>query len=273
MYELPPHPARPSPSTPSAYRRYRYVALATAIVLLFVVAWMAYRSLWGGRTPIDVNLLLSDDDRPHTLVRKINEEGVYESFHTIVLQQKAYTDLNPAYQAAHDLLATSFSRILSPLPVASYHVTLSGVFDQRATKADVTAYNSLVTSHHDRLERVVYAFDHLPDSDSPLTFTLVDVPINGTGITLHVRPKQPRDEQRLAELVALAQETLGPLYKQQVRWHLTLGYKVPPVESVDESQLAEAKSELLRIFEGVDIVVRPPALCVSPHVDTCEDLH
>ena len=256
----------------SHLHRHRAATLAMTAALLFLVAvWLLCGR--AGRSTVKLSRLLSDDERAHTAIRMIDEAGVYERFHTIVLQQKAHTELHSAYQTAHDLLAARYSRILAPLPVASLHVTLSGVFDQRASQRNLAAYNSAIAAHHERLERVVYAFDHLPAFDPPLAFSLVDVPVNGTGVTLHVAPKHARDQQRLSQLVALAQSTLGPLYKQQARWHMTLANKVPPIDAIAESELAAVQRELRKLFEDVDIMVRDPALCVSPLVSRCDDLH
>jgi len=252
---------------------YRCSLLAIVVVLVVLTYLVLHTPTErDGRSPIPLQLLLSVDDRPSSTIRKIDEQAVYTPFETIVVLQRARTDLHPAYLRAHQVIASNYARLLAPLPVDSYHVTLSGVFDRRQT-ADVTAYNRLITANHERLERLVHTMDHLPATDAPLTFALLDVVASGTGLTLHLRPKQPRDEQCIEWLAALANTTLGPLYKRQKQWHLTLAYKVPPIDAIVESELQRAVDELRAVFAGVDIVVRTPTLCVSPTVAVCTDLH
>ena len=244
------------------------------VLSLLVLAFLLLRSSFEseGRSPLNVQQLLSADTRPSKQIRKIDEEGVYTPFETIVVLQRARTDLHPAYETAHHLLVSSYSRFLTPLPMDSYHVTLSGVVDRSKTD-DVDEYNSLITANHGRLERLVYVMGRLVVDGAPLTFALLDVVATGTGVILHLRPKRSEDGERVEWLAALANRTLGLLYKRQARWHLTLAYKVPPIKKIDENELTAASAELRKLFAGVDVVVRTPTLCVSLNVAICHDLH
>ena len=121
--------------------------------------------------------------------------------------------------------------------------------------SSVDEYNELLTANHERLERLVYAMDHLPAIDPPLTFALIEVLATQTGLILHLKPKLPHDKQRLQWLNTLANHTLGPLYKLQDRSHLTLAYQVPGADKAG-GELAAAVKEVSALFADVDVVVR-----------------
>ena len=245
--------------------------LLLLLLLLLLTLWLVRPSLaTDGRVPIDLNRLLSTDARSSQLIRKIANFS-YQRYDTVVVLMRARTQLHPAYQTAHDLIGTHFPHILTPLPVDSLHVTLSGVFD-RSKAASLTAYNDLIRTHHPRLERALWRLAQLPPAVPPLTFAVLGVITNGTGVVVHLRPKRMEDERLLASLVEVAASGLGPVYHAQQRWHVTLAYKRPSMEWVGQGQLDQIEERLMAAFAGVDVVVERPTLCVSPTVASCQDL-
>ena len=268
-------PPRPSISArPLLAQRRLYVACVCLLVLLGF--WYGWRitgkselSDCRNRIPIDLQLLLSNDTRPTTRMRKLDERGVYQPFLTIVLLQRAQ-HLTPLYEQIHNTLTRDFTHILAPLPAASYHVTLSLIL-YRSRSERVEQFNQLVSLSQERLERAVYAFQQL-SADPPLTWRLTEIVTSGAAVVAVVHPAAAADIDRLDQRMSVARDILGPLYQQQRQWHMSFAYWLPGT-TVSEEERQRVATALSRLLEGEDIVVHRPELCILPNVTHCHLVH
>ena len=165
---------------------------------------------------------------PWQQIRKIDESGAYRQYDdlTTVMKARTHPDLHsPAFHAAHTRLY-SYTNLISPLPLSSYHVTLVEVMGLRHMKS-LAAYNA-----------------------------------NLTAITLRLDPDSVEDARRLQRLLSMARKVLGDeLWVEPVGSHLTLGYKVPNKDVEKMSPVYQPiVDEMDEFYRDVKIVCEPPIL-------------
>ena len=253
-----------------ATQRYLFLAALLTVVLVLLGALASSQSSLhslAGREPIDLTSLLDDDTREASAIVRLDEHGVYAHFHTVSLIMKPRTQATlEAYQRVHAVLR-DHSHILAPLPPASYHVTLSGIFDRRRSPT-LDRHNALISSEHERLERAKFAFTSLGDSGS-LTFRVIGIQDWLVGVALLMQPKGLEDMRRLTRLAELANSTLGPLYRHERWWHSSLAYFIPQ-RDIQQSELAELRVKLMAIVGSVDIEVDGPRICNTRQFGSCD---
>ena len=260
--------AQPSSAgTEPTRSRQRWTA---AILSLAAVALLLLVSLshWldESRESIELQSLMDDDRRETSAIVRLNESGAYSHFHTVTLLMKPRTEATrDVFERMHAVLSR-YGHILSPLPAASCHVTLSGIFDRRRSSS-LEQHNAWITREHGRLEHVKYAFNAL--HDQPLTFRVIGIQDWLVGVALLLQPAQLDDLQRLTALAELANAALGPLYKHEKWWHSSLAYKIPR-RDIRQSELDELRSELLTIASSADIVVDRPRICNTRQFGSCD---
>ena len=237
------------------------VIVLSACTLVYLIA--RGRGASTGRLPLDVNLFLSNDSRPYTDIRKIDEAGVYQRFDDITTVMKVRTELDTAYQATYDLL-TNYSQLISPLPVSSYHVTLVEVMGLKS-KRSLAAYNGNVTANLYRLEQLQYEF---AQQTEPITFHINHITYGASdkhksAIILLLDADTAEDASRLQRLLTMARAVLGDeLWREPMQSHMTLGYKVPKQDK--EAMMCPCfqpiVDEIGEMYREVKIVCDPPIL-------------
>ena len=210
------------------------------------------------RLPI-AESLLSGDDREGPM-EEIDSGGRYQRYEGITVIMPVNTSLQPAvYQQAYDLIYTLYGGIISPLPVDSYHVTLTGIAT-RSKSASLADYNALISDNRARLEAAKWQLTNNARQQHTVTFTVEDAHLGSRGMSLTLRPSSDSDEAELRRLRALMERSLAQLYERQPRWHVGVGYRRLGV-NIEAEEFAKLQASLMDIFRGVEVVVTPPVLC------------
>ena len=247
------------------------LVLASVVVVALWIMWRPWSSA-EPRIPIPLDRLLSNDSRPPEEIVKIDSSGRYQRFDDVTTIMKVQTQLSPAYEAAHELLVRDFSRILSPTPVSSYHVTLHEVIGLKR-RGSLAYYNGNLTLHLPRLERLLYQFSQ---QTGTVTFRIREVSHSipgGSAIVVILDPKTEADAVKLQDLMELAQSTLGEgMYVPWLAWHMSVGYKVPGVVPRTSEEFVAVLKGLQEILEGVDVVCDMPILSVVHDMWTFDPL-
>ena len=257
-------------------RKYAVSAfVVTAAIAVVVLVYTVIAPQWAqpmtwlhpGSEPIDLDALLDDDARETGSITRLDTQGHYTHFHTVSLIMAPQTQpTHDVYESIHALIVSEYSHIAAALPVSSYHVTLSTIFDRRRSSS-LEQHNALLRHEQPRLERAKWAF-HAVD-DAPLTFRVVAIQTWMAGVALLLQPKTIDDLRRLTLLSELANNTLGTLYRHEKWWHSTLAYYIPQ-RVVQQSEVDEMRSKLLKIARSVDIVVQRPHICNTKSLEACE---
>ena len=82
---------------------------------------------------------------------------------------------------------------------------------------------------------------------------------------MRLTPKTARDQARFDELKSTALQILGDMYVEAIPPHMGLGYRIPgriTKKDGKRQQLTELMIGLREIFDGVEVVVDMPILCV-----------
>ena len=236
-------------------------AVTACSVLLLVGAWLLLSVGNDDREPrlSIAESLLSGDDREGPL-EKMDSSGHFQRYEGVTVIMPVNTTLNPqVYQQAYDLIYTLFGGIVSPLPVDSYHVTLTGVAT-RAKFATVAEYNALMTASRARLESVKWQLHNNAKQQHSVAFSVEDARLGARAISLTLRPSTDLDEVELRRFNALMDRSLGPLYYRQPRWHMGLAYRHQGL-TIEQADFAPLQTGLMDIYRNVEVIVTPPVLC------------
>jgi hypothetical protein len=117
------------------------------------------------RSPIALESILSQDDRPSASIRKIDGNGQWLPYPGITVIMAAV--LSSVHQQLYDTILEHLPTIQAqPLPLSSLHCTLCNVRAQARCKS-MEDYNEFVTEHQPRFERLKFAY---AQSSERLTF-------------------------------------------------------------------------------------------------------
>ena len=257
------HSARPGlPSWLRVRRLDRILLIVTACSVLLLCGFWLGVSVSGGdelRRLSIAESLLSVDDRAGPM-EKMDSSGRFQRYEGITVIMPVNTTLSPhQYQKAYDLIYALYGGIVSPLPVDSYHVTLTGV-TVRGRAASLADYNALVTENRARLEAVKWQLHNNARQQRTIAFSVEEARLGSRAVTLTLRPSSDADETELKRLSALMERTLGQLYQRQPRWHMSVAYRRLGL-TIDEAVFEPLQTALMNTFSSVDIIVTPPMLC------------
>ena len=238
----------------------------TLLVLVFVLVAACWLVAGGERdyTPIPLQLLLSDYDVNTTRIHKIDAAGVYQRWDDITTVMPVYTQLSDAYERAYELMRAHYSHLLTPTPVSSYHVTLTSVIGLHFQPLLAT-YNSLIAANQRRIERLKHFFAQQSGNMTFVVNASTSFPLTAPyPTTVRLSPKTPDDQARWEFLNITALSILGELHVDNIPPHLGLGYKRRGLLYNDEvhGELRELMRGLRSIYEGAEVVVDMPRLCV-----------
>ena len=230
------------------------------VLLMCATAWLSLSGGGNDQQRLTIAESLLSEDGREGVVAKIDSRGFFQRDEGVTIVMPANLSLNTdVYLQAYDLIYTRFRSILSPLPVDSYHITLSSIASR--DKATLTEYYQLLTDNRGRLESVKWQLstDALQQQRC-LTFYVADVRFGPVAVSLAMRPKTAVDEAEVQRLNALMDRSLGPTFQRQPRWHLTVAYRRYGL-TIEPAQTEQVQAALMEVFKGVDVFVLPPVLC------------
>ena len=258
------HPtSRGLPSWVNTRRLDRILVVLAACAVVLLVALGALLSLGAGDEPPRLAIaesLLSGDERTGAM-EKIDSGGHYQRYAGVTVVMPVNDTLrHAAFQQAYDVVNTQFGGIVSPLPVDSYHVTLSTVA-VRAKASSLASYNALMSDNRARLEAVKWQLTHdAREAHRAVHFRVADAHLGRRGVSLTLQPSGEADAAELRRLDALAERALGRLYERQQRWHMSVAYRHLGL-SIEPAVFAPLQQSLMDIFRDVELSVLPPVLC------------
>ena len=228
------------------------VLLLAAAVILLVGAGLSRKDSW---TTIDVNLLLSIDERPGAEIRKLDEQGRWELFEGLSVVMPVRTERHSAFRQLFNRVHIDYSMLLTANPFSSYHVTLCTIVLRRDMSQSM--YNKLVADMKPQLERLKA---RLAGETQSVTFNFSGVWWNPAGISIDLQPASEANSATLRYYEAIAADSLGALYVPMQRYHMGWSYIVQSHANGSEVELAELVSSLPGLFAEVAFVATVPQL-------------
>lgn len=258
-----PLPRRGLPTWVNRRRLDRLLYVLTACAVLLLVGLGVLMSLGSDDEQPRLTIaesLLSNDDRTGPM-EKVDSSGHFQRYEGVTTVMFVNDTAHHAvFQQAYDLVYTLFGGIVSPLPVDSYHVTLSTVA-VRAKAKSLQRYNALMSDNHARLEGVKWQLtNNAREAHHAVTFRVEGARLGSRGISLTLQPSSDLDAAELRRLNALLERSLGRLYERQPRWHMSVAYRHLGL-SIEPAEFAPLQSSLMDIFRNVEVSVLPPVLC------------
>ena len=235
------------------------LVVAACTVLLLVSVWFSLSSARDNQPRLAIaESLLSGDERVGRL-EKVDSSGRFQRYEGVTVIMAVNTSLDSAaYQKAHDLIYNLFGGIISPLPVDSYHVTLTSIA-ARAKAASLADYNQLLTDNRPRLEAVKWQLKNNAAQQHGVAFTVAGARLGAKAVSLTLHPSTYDDENELRKLNSLMYHALGKLFQRQPRWHLSVGYRRLGL-AIEPDEFAPLEAALMDIFASIEVVVTPPVL-------------
>ena len=235
-------------------------AVTLCSVLLLAAFWLLVSSGEGSEPRLAISESLQSGDEREGPMEKMDSKGRFQRFEGLTVIMPVNTSLNPAvYQQVYDLIYTLYGGVVSPLPVDSYHVTLTGVIT-RSRYATVAEYNAVVAESRPQLESAKWQLTNNAQQQRSITFRVEDARLGFRAVSFTLRPSTDADEAELRRLNVLMDSSLGKLYQRQPRWHMSVAYRYLG-RTIEPAEFKPLETSLMDVFRFMEIVVTPPVLC------------
>jgi len=197
----------------------------------------------------------SKDTRAKGDIKKLDANGTFTQFDGITIVMMLKTDLSEMFEEMNRIVPKTSHALL---PVASYHVTLSGLTCRNQFDT-CEEYNKYVEKLYPKLK----AFQEGILPVDCVNFILDDSLMENNKfpqITGYMKVSDDKTEQYFNKVTKLGKELLGDVFSRS-KPHLSLAYRLPNGKSMKAEEKKQLSEVLKRHLSGKVLSFDMPQVC------------